>query len=229
MINLHSSKTETPASLSTEKTRSVLSFPQRIFRKYRDNEQGIAAIEFAIIAPVMIGMYFGLAEIASAISTDRRVSHSTNVAGDLATQEPELKDGDIEEVISAALRVMNVSDASSVSFDIESFIKPDASSDAESQGRIRLNAAAGNFSAFDATALTDKLLSEKSGVVVTRVKYEYTPLKLRFFDSDITLSETFLLKPRRSDSVQFQDGPGSLVDCTATTYANVSCSATASP
>ncbi len=198
-------------------------------RHFSEDDRGIAAIEFAIIAPVMIGMYFGLAEIASAISVDRRVSHSTNVIGDLATQQPELKDDDIAEVISAALRVMGIRDASDVSIDMESFIKPTAAGAPESQGRIRLNQSTGVLTAFDATTLDEKLLNDKSGVVVTRVSYNYTPLKLRYFDSDITLAETFLLKPRRSDSVQLQDGKGSLVDCTATTYSDVTCSITASP
>jgi Flp pilus assembly protein TadG len=170
-------------------------------------------------------MYFGLAEIASAISVDRRISHGTNVAGDLATQQPDLKDGDIEEIISAAVRVMGVSNASQISIDMESFILPAEGQPPESRGRIQLNSSVGNFSNFDASTLDTKLLNSKSGVVVTRVRYRYTPLQLRFFDSTITLDETFLLKPRRSDAVNFQDGAGSSVVCTATSYSNVSCSA----
>jgi hypothetical protein len=203
--------------------------PLRLSRAYRNDERGIAAIEFAIIAPIMIGMYFGLAEIASAISVDRRISHGTNVAGDLATQQPELKDGDIEEVVSAALRVMEVPNVDKVSIDMESFILPAAGQPPESRGRIRVNNSVGNFSSFDASGLDTKLLNEKSGVVVTRVKYQYTPLELRFFNSTITLEETFLLKPRRSDAVEFQAGNGSLVDCNAPHYSTVSCSVTASP
>ncbi|MEP3654139.1 MAG: TadE/TadG family type IV pilus assembly protein [Litorimonas sp.] len=203
--------------------------PRRLSQRYREDERGIAAIEFAIIAPIMIGMYFGLAEIASAISVDRRISHGTNVAGDLATQQPELKDDDIEEVLSAALRVMEVPDGGQVSIDMESFILPSEGAAPESRGRIRLNSSVGNFSDFDASTLDIKLLNSKSGVVVTRVKYNYTPLELRYFDSTVKLEETFLLKPRRSDAVDFQDGNGSVVDCTASSYATVSCSITASP
>ena len=196
-------------------------------RRFRDDEDGIAAIEFAIIAPIMIGMYFGLAEIAHAISTDRRISHGTNVAGDLATQQPELLGADIEEVLAAALRVMDIPDVDQVSIDMESFILPAAGQPAESQGRIRLNNGIGNFANFDTTNLDPKLLNENSGVVVTRVKYNYTPLEFRFIDSTVTLQETFLLKPRRSDLVQIETGPGSLVDCSATDFSNVSCSVTA--
>ena len=200
--------------------------PKRLSRKYRDDEDGIAAIEFAIIAPVMIGMYFGLAEIATAISVDRRISHGTNVAGDMATQQPEIRDADIEEVVSAALRVMNIPDIDRVSMDIESFILPAADQPAESRGRIRVNQSAGNFTNFDASTLDTKILNANSGVVVTRVTYKYTPIELRFFNSDITLDETFLLKPRRSDAVQIQDGMGSLIDCTATSFENVTCTVT---
>ena len=197
-------------------------------RRFRDDESGIAAIEFAIIAPVMIGMYFGLAEIASAISVDRRISHGTNVAGDLSTQQPELIDADIEEVISAALRVMDVPNIDQVSIDMESFILPAADQPPESRGRIRLNSTVGGFESFDATVLDPKLLNENSGVVVTRVRYNYTPLEFRFFDSTVVLEETFLLKPRRSDAVQIQAGNGSLVDCRASHFSDVSCSLTAS-
>ena len=200
--------------------------PRRLARRFRNDENGIAAIEFAIIAPIMIGMYFGLAEIASAISVDRRISHGTNVAGDLATQQPELRDGNIEEIVSAALRVMNISDIDKVSIDMESFILPDEGEAPESRGRIRVNSSAGSFSNYDASALDTKILNENSGVVVTRVSYKYTPLQLQFFDSTITLEETFLLKPRRSEAVQIQDGNGSLIDCSATSYANVTCTVT---
>lgn len=209
--------------------RAVNLSPRRLSRRYREDDRGIAAIEFAIIAPIMIGMYFGLAEIASAISVDRRISHGTNVAGDLATQQPELKDGDIDEVVAAALRVMGVSDIGQVSIDMESFILPAPGQPPESRGRIRVNNGVRNFASFDASNLDEKLLNSRSGVVVTRVSYNYTPLELRYFDSTVKLEETFMLKPRRSDAVEFQAGNGSLVDCTATTYANVSCSITASP
>jgi Flp pilus assembly protein TadG len=222
----HITKTHKPRFLLHKLMSSVS--PRRLSRAYRANEDGIAAIEFAIIAPVMIAMYFGLAEVASAISVDRRISHGTNVAGDLATQQPELKGVDIEEVLAAALRVMDVRDISNVAIDMESFILPDEDEAPESRGRIRINNNVGNFAQFDASKLDEKLLNEKSGVVVTRVRYKYTPLKLRFFDSTITLEETFLLKPRRSDAVDFQDGNGSLVDCRATTFSNVDCSSSGS-
>ena len=208
-------------------TASSLSL-RRFSKQYRDDERGIAAIEFAIIAPVMIGMYFGLAEVAHAISVDRRISHATNVAGDLATHQPQLTLVTVEEVLSAALRVMDIPDVDQVSMDIESFILPAVGEAPESQGRIRLNIANANFPSFAAASLHTNLVNENSGVVVTRVRYKYTPLEFRFFDSTVNLEETFLLKPRRSDSVQIQNGPGTVINCSATHFSNVSCTVAAS-
>ena len=131
-------------------------------------EDGIAAIEFAIIAPIMIMMYFGLAEMATAISMDRRISHGTNVAGDLATQSPSLATVDLEEILSASLRVMSVQDASKVYVDMEGFIR-DSSGDAVSTGRVQLNNSQANLPSYlpEADALDNSILSETSGIVVT--------------------------------------------------------------
>lgn len=190
--------------------------------RLRRDEKGVAAIEFAFIAPVMITMYFGLAEVAEAIAVDRSISHGTNVAGDLATQQAQLASSDIEEALAAALRVMNASDVSKVSIDIRSYSMDSAGTNVE--GVVQLNDGASNLPAFDVSELDDKILSEDSGVVVTRVAYTYTPLKLRFFNTDITLQETFLLKPRRSDAVILGENVPQTVTCSATNFSDVSCS-----
>jgi Flp pilus assembly protein TadG len=45
----------------------------KISRLARD-KRGVSAVEFALLAPVMIGLYFGCAEIADGVGTDRKVS-----------------------------------------------------------------------------------------------------------------------------------------------------------
>jgi len=179
----------------------------RVFKKYKSNRDGIAAIEFVFIAPIMIVMYFGLAEISTAIEADRRISHAANVAGDLSTQVATITANDMSEIMTATTLVMGVpSDKlSEIKMEIASFSR-NASGDVVPFGKASLN---GNFpKAFNTNDLDDLILSQASGVVVARVSYNYEPLKLRFFDSNITLSETFLLKPRVAANVLFDDGAG---------------------
>lgn len=226
-----------------------LTFKQRLYL-FQHDHSGIAAVEFAIIAPIMLMMYFGLAEIATLISTDRRVSAGANVAGDMIAQAPESSREDAQDILSAAVRVMNVREGSLIQMDIESFIL-NSSGEVESRGRVLLNYSAPP-ERFDASALDPRLLSQNSGVVVTRVKYPYTTtlktpptmnrvaaegsstvMDTRRSDGPVTLRETFLLKPRRSEFVDIAPvvvGGIRLTNtqtlCEGPNYANLTCQAT---
>ncbi|WP_051279926.1 TadE/TadG family type IV pilus assembly protein [Hellea balneolensis] len=185
------------------KTRLLASLPS----KFLKNKDGIAAIEFAFIAPVMLFMYFGMAEVATAISVDRQVSHSANVAGDLATQSETVSVDEMSEIMTATMMTMGIpsSKQNKVKIEISSYAR--ASDDSIIQkGRATLN---GPFpSTFDASKLDTRILSSTSGIVVARVIYGYEPLKLRYMQSDIDLKETFMLKPRKSANVDIEDNSG---------------------
>lgn len=200
-------------------------FKSKLIKKYLLDREGIAAIEFVFVAPIMIGMYFGLAEISTAISADRRISHATNVAGDLTTQAAVITAADMGEVMTATTLVMGVptNRLSAIKMEIASFSR-DVSGAVVPLGTATLN---GPFpKTFNADQLDKLILSDTSGVVVARVSYDYEPLKLQYFNTNITLDETFLLKPRKSATVVFDDGTGATTDftCSITIDNKASCS-----
>ncbi len=200
--------------------------PLKAIRNFKDDKSGIAAIEFAFIAPIMIAIYFGLAEVASAINVDRRVSHTANVVGDLATQNTEVTNEDVSEIFAAALRVLSLNDVSDVTIELTSY-ELDENDNPRALGQAILNAGQ-NLPAFDPDTVDSRILNSTSGVVVARIAYSYTPLKLRFTDTDINLTEIFLLKPRRSASVPIGDDIDLPVTCSATNITNVTCGGTSS-
>lgn len=181
----------------------------QLTKQYKSAKEGVAAIEFVFVAPIMIAMYFGLAEIAMAISADRKISHSTNVAGDLATQVTTITAADMSEIMTATLMVMGVpsSKLTDVQMEIASFSRaPGPTGAVIPLGKASLN---GTFpETFNAGNLDSLILSDTSGVVVARVSYNYEPLKLRYMPTNFKMKETFLLKPRRSANVDFDNGSG---------------------
>lgn len=184
-----------------------------LIKRFRLAQDGVAAIEFVFVAPIMIAMYFGLAEISTAISADRKISHSTNVAGDLTTQVTAVTAGEMSEIMTAATKVMDIpfSRLDQVKMEIASYSR-NSDGAVVPLGKASLNGAFPN--AFDANGLDPLILSDTSGVVVARVAYNYEPLKLQFMKTNFTLSETFLLKPRKSDNVNYEDVNGDITDFT---------------
>ncbi len=174
-------------------------------RSYLDNHKGVAAIEFALIAPVMIAMYLGLSEVSMLVSVDRNVSHTASVVADLATQEDSMDSTDIENIFNAALQVMGTNSTSStrLSMDIRSF-EMDNSGTVNEVGYAKLGT--GFTGKFDPSNVSSALLNATSGLVVTRIKYIYHSPSGVFVKTP-TLTETFMLKPRKSKSIPFSGTP----------------------
>lgn len=188
------------------KSRLLSSLSSRFVR----DEKGIAAIEFAFIAPIMLFMYFGMAEVATAISVDRKISHSANVAGDLATQSETISAAEMTEIMTATMMVMGIPDhkKNGVTIEIASYARA-ADDSIIRNGVATLKGSNGkNLPNFDAASLDKRILSSSSGVVVARVNYIYEPLKLRYMPSDFDINETFMLKPRKSANVDIEDANG---------------------
>lgn len=188
---------------------SAIKSVRGLAKKLDGDNRGVAAIEFALIAPIMISFYFGLSEISMAISADRDVTHGASVAGDLATQATELDRLDIEDIMNATIEVLNVRDAdvADISIDLTSFQMVGGTR--QTIGRARLGA---NLGAYNANSISNNMLNNTSGVVVARVRLAYSPLTFKFM-SNVNLDETFLLKPRKSLAVPFNDGGSSNFTC----------------
>lgn len=193
-------------------------------RLYMGDRKGVAAIEFALIAPVMIGFYFGLSEISMGITADRQVTHAASVAGDLATQVTSLDKAGIEDVFTATVAVMGVNSTklANVTIELNSY-KMEADGTIETIGYARMGPQISSGSAtFDPSTLGDNMLNSTSGVVVARVNYKYKPPTLAFM-SNVTLAETFLLKPRKSLAVAFDEGGSKNFSCAAGNDYKVTC------
>jgi len=75
----------------------------------------------------------------------------------------------------------------------------------------------------DVSTVNPRLLNTTSGIVVSRVAYNYSPLKLRYLKTDFVLSDTFVLKPRKSALTLFDNQILKRYTCRSSGK-NVSCS-----
>lgn len=62
------------------------------------DERGVSAIEFAMVAPILIMAYLGLAELTLGMMASRRTSHLAATIGDLAAQSENLTSANINDL-----------------------------------------------------------------------------------------------------------------------------------
>lgn len=198
-------------------------FAQKV-KTFRANKDGIAAVEFALLSPVMIALYFGLVEISMIIQADKSVSFSTNIAGDLTTQITNVERDDIIDIFQGTLSTMVIKDEDIQDVRMEIISYRGLPGDvAEEVGRATLNGGLIG-AAYDPSTIGHRLLTEGSGAVVARMQYQYESVTYKFVEQFTNLEETFVLKPRNSPEVLFStDGSIGTYACTATNSISVSC------
>lgn len=212
---------------TTKFLKASCSLPESLGTKLnslRKDDGGIAAVEFAILSPVLIAIYLGLVEISMIIHADKLTSHATNVAGDLATQVSNMDADDMEDVFEASLATMSLkpNQIGDVGMEIISYnMLPNGTP--QELGRATLN---GGYTgaAYNPVDIAPRLLSVTSGAVVARVQYDYESVSYKFVEEFTTLDETFILQPRSSADIPFSlDGTPRTYTCTASSTASVTC------
>lgn len=61
-------------------------FSKASLAKLRRENKGVAAIEFAIVAPILMLLFLGTIEVSLAVAVDRKVSRASSAIADLVTQ-----------------------------------------------------------------------------------------------------------------------------------------------
>ena len=74
--------------------------------RFRSEIRGVAALEFAIIAPILILMFVGTLEVSLAIAVNRKVSRISSSVSDLITQSQTLTTGDVDNIMDIAAKIM---------------------------------------------------------------------------------------------------------------------------
>jgi Flp pilus assembly protein TadG len=68
--------------------------------------RGVAAVEFAFIAPIMLLLFVGTMELSSGISVNRKLSRLSSTISDLVTQSQTLTANDVEAIMDVSSQVM---------------------------------------------------------------------------------------------------------------------------
>lgn len=173
----------------------------RFFNRFRRSDRGLAAIEFALIIPVMLVTFFGIAEIANYILAARKVSNVASSAADLVAQDAVIDDGEMADIMGALDVVLRPFDPDEAQIRITSVV---ADSDGETTAAWSDARNTGAYAEGSPIDVPDGIVPDNQGIVMTEVSFTYKTLFGMFLTDGMTVSDTFYLKPRRSTTVQRQ-------------------------
>jgi Flp pilus assembly protein TadG len=79
---------------------------KRLARTIRRNNDGVGAVEFALIAPVLIILYIGSLEVSVAMSVNKKLARAASTVADLITQENSVNKTYLESMVNVGQSVM---------------------------------------------------------------------------------------------------------------------------
>lgn len=162
------------------------------------NHDGVSAVEFALILPLMIATYLGAVELSNALNVDRRVTSVTSSVADLVAQTDEITCDEINDVFTAGAAIMAPYSGTPIEIVVTS-VEADKDNNTKVGWSKALNGTA--KATGSEYALPEGLTQAYSSIIVSEVKYTYTSTIGQYFTGGVTLTDTFYLRPRRSLTV----------------------------
>jgi Flp pilus assembly protein TadG len=176
---------------------------RRLKRLSRD-ERGVSAVEFALIAPVLILFYFGLAEATQVMMAERKVVHTASAVGDIVAQLTTTTPTELDDFFSMAGTLMTPFPASTQLKICVASISADATSGAMTVDWNRVKNSAtcpAKGSAVASTAVPANLIDKGQSAIMARATYTYTGPTNMVIKTNPTFTKTFYLRPRISNKV----------------------------
>jgi Flp pilus assembly protein TadG len=190
--------------------------------RYRADKNGVAAIEFAFIVPIMFVMFVGAVELSQAITVDRRVTQAANSIADLAARkETSITQAEMGDIMRIGGFIMAPYDQQPLQVIVRNVTSSSKSATATKQSWQCTFSALGANPAPTCTCMNETydlpagLVSTNDSVVVAEVTYTYTPLVFDYFlnrtlssgsggPGTYTLAETIFMKPRGQAAMLMQ-------------------------
>lgn len=168
-----------------------------LFKEIARNDRGVAAVEFALVLPVLLLILMGVIELSNVMMVERKLLNAMQSTADLIGQETDITDSELTDIFFAAQLTMNPYDTSNLTIGVSSVRFDDTSGDPAVDWTSSLNAG----SVTNATTLAQGRGEAGASIVIVSGTYNYTPLSSLIIPTNITLGEISYVRPRKVDYI----------------------------
>lgn len=143
-------------------------------RRFARDKSGLAALEFALIAPMMLFLLFGSVELTNALNTAKRVENVSASLADVVSRDTAVTDEELEDLWGAIEPLMFPDTAVGVRARITSI-----TIESEDEARVVWSEGHGGMAprAEDSlVTLPDDMMAPGRSVILAEVTYRYDPV-----------------------------------------------------
>jgi len=168
------------------------------------DSRGVAAVEFALLLPILLLLYFGVVELTQGVMTQQRANHVAATVGDLVSQSSSLASADVADIFSVGATVMYPYPTTSLKLRVSSLT-------ADSHGNVTIVWSQGSGGLIALTkgsavsGLPTSVIAPSESVVMSESQYTYTSVFGQILPAPVVFNEKAYFHPRLSTAVACAD------------------------
>jgi Flp pilus assembly protein TadG len=178
--------------------RMLLTLP-RWARRFTRNTQGVSAVEFALLLPLMLTMYLGGAEVSQAIATSRKVTLVSRAVADLASQSSSITNASMTNILNASTAVISPYASSNLKVTV-SQVKIDGNGAATVEWSDTLGGTA--HASGESVTLPAALKVANTWLIWSEAEFSYVPTFGSGLTGSLQLQDRMYMRPRVSNNVE---------------------------
>ncbi len=166
------------------------------------DRRGVSAVEFALIAPLMIAFYFGLAEFCQGYMSQKRLAHSASAVADLVAQTDVVTKDELDDVLAIGATIMKPFSTSTLTARVSSVTR-----DSKGVAKVDWSRASGitAYKVGDTVTVPTDMIANGESAVMAETTYDYASPVKYLMPAVTKFSSVFYERPRRVDKVGCSD------------------------
>ncbi len=179
-------------------------------KSFARDQRGVSAVEFALLLPVMILIYAGVADVSRGVDANRKISRVASMVGDLISRQISVMPAQLDDLFKIGATLM-IPSGTAPEIRV-SFIKVEQVVPEEKKLTVKLDwsqKTAGFKESSNRvdrenkqTYLPENLRQEPMNYIRVEAQYTYKPL-LSAVLPDLAMEEIYYISPRYSDTIRY--------------------------
>lgn len=178
--------------------RTIFGSLERRLIRFKRDENGLAAVEFAMLLPLMMTLYLGGFEVSQGVGAQRKTTLVSRTVADLVAQAKSVNDADMQNIFNAAIAVAAPYPRTPLKIVVSS-VSIDATMRATIAWSSAYNTAGRTVG--DVVTVPTGLGAANSTLIWAEVTYGYKPAIGYVVSGTLNLKDQLYMRPRLVSSV----------------------------